>query len=166
MVVLGVAIVAMTIVVVVILAVAVLGLAMLAVAIFGLTILTAAILVGWAAAAFRVRRSAVPMLAVPLLVAAVAVSAALVATRRAVADRYAIVIGMDLAEGEEAVPVAAEIDERRLKRRLYPRDLREIDVSFDLLLCRGTAWLARMTSRSAFLSGAKPRRFRVLRRKA
>ena len=39
-------------------------------------------------------------------------------------------------------------------------------------LCHGgqtpgcTAWLARMTSRSAFLSGAKPRRFRVLRRKA
>ena len=41
---------------------------------------------------------------------------------------------MDLAEGEEAVPVAAEIDEGGLQRRFYPRDLGEIDVSFDLLL--------------------------------
>ena len=43
---------------------------------------------------------------------------------------------MDLAEGEEAVPVAAVVDERRLQRRLYPGDLGEIDVAFELALIR------------------------------
>jgi hypothetical protein len=146
-------------------------------------------------------------LATPMLSAPAALSVtlwALVRKRRSVADRNAIVIGVNLAEGEEAVAVAAEIDEGRLERGLYPRDFREIDVSFDLLLggsleiefietvavenddpgflrmrridkhafCHGgrtpgrAAWPARMTSRNAFLSDAKPRRFRVLRRKA
>jgi len=41
---------------------------------------------------------------------------------------------MDLGEGEEAVPVAAVIDEGRLQRRLDPRHLGEIDVSGDLPL--------------------------------
>ena len=49
-----------------------------------------------------------------------------------VIDRDLIVVGMDFAEGQEAVPVAAEIDECRLQRRLYPRYFREIDVAFDL----------------------------------
>ena len=40
-----------------------------------------------------------------------------------------IVVGMDFGEGEEAVAVAAVIDERRLQRRLDPRYLGEIDVS-------------------------------------
>jgi hypothetical protein len=36
---------------------------------------------------------------------------------------------MDFAEGEEAVAVAAIFDEGGLKRRLYARHLREIDIS-------------------------------------
>ncbi len=40
---------------------------------------------------------------------------------------------MDLAESEEAVPVAAEIDEGGLERGFYPRYFREVDVSLDLL---------------------------------
>ena len=43
--------------------------------------------------------------------------------RVAILLRDLVVVGMDLVEGEEAVPVAAEIDERRLKRRFDPRDL-------------------------------------------
>src|SRR6185312_13209906 len=34
-----------------------------------------------------------------------------------------VIVGMDFREGEEAVTVAAEIDERRLQRRFDPRDL-------------------------------------------
>ena len=34
-----------------------------------------------------------------------------------------IIIGMDFAEGEKAVAVAAIVDERRLKRRFDPRNL-------------------------------------------
>ena len=40
---------------------------------------------------------------------------------------------MDFGEGEEAVAVAAVIDERRLQRRLDPGYLGEIDVSSELL---------------------------------
>ncbi len=36
---------------------------------------------------------------------------------------YLVVIGMDFAEGEKAVAVAAIVDERRLKRRFDPRNL-------------------------------------------
>ena len=41
---------------------------------------------------------------------------------------------MDFREGEEAVPVAAVVDEGRLERRLYPRDFREVDVAGELAL--------------------------------
>ncbi len=41
---------------------------------------------------------------------------------------------MDFAEGEEAVAIAAEVDERRLQRRFYPGDFGEIDIAFDLLV--------------------------------
>ena len=34
-----------------------------------------------------------------------------------------VIIGMDFAEGQEAVAIAAIIDERRLKRRFDPRNL-------------------------------------------
>ena len=57
-------------------------------------------------------------------------------TAIAVADRYPVVVRVDLAEGEEAVPVPAIFDKRRLQRRLDPRYLREIDVSFYLLFGR------------------------------
>ena len=49
--------------------------------------------------------------------------------RLPVGDRDLIVIGMDFAEGEEAVAVAAVIDERGLQRRLDARHFRQIDVA-------------------------------------
>ena len=52
--------------------------------------------------------------------------------RLPVGDRNLIIIRMDFAEGEKAVAVAAILDEGRLQRRLYPRDLGEIDVAAQL----------------------------------
>ena len=49
-----------------------------------------------------------------------------------VGDRDLIVVRMDFAEGEEAVPIAAVFDERGLQAGLYPDDLGEIDVAFEL----------------------------------
>ena len=49
--------------------------------------------------------------------------------RLPVGDRNLIVVGMDFGEGQEAVAVAAVIDERRLQRRFDARDLGEIDVT-------------------------------------
>src|SRR6185437_10797690 len=49
-----------------------------------------------------------------------------------VGDRDLIVIGMDFAEGEEAVAVAAIFDEGGLQRRLHARDLGEIDIAAQL----------------------------------
>jgi hypothetical protein len=37
---------------------------------------------------------------------------------------------VNFAEGEETVAVAAILDERRLERRFYAGDPREVDVSF------------------------------------
>jgi hypothetical protein len=45
-----------------------------------------------------------------------------------------VIVRVDFAEGEEAVPVAAEIDERGLQARLYPGNLGEVDVALDLLV--------------------------------
>ena len=52
--------------------------------------------------------------------------------RLPVGDRDLIVVGMDFAEGQEAVAIAAVVDEGGLQRRLYPRDLGEIDVAAQL----------------------------------
>jgi hypothetical protein len=49
--------------------------------------------------------------------------------RLPVRDGDLVVVGVDLREGEEAVPVPAVVHEGRLERRLYPRDLREVDVA-------------------------------------
>jgi hypothetical protein len=54
--------------------------------------------------------------------------------RLPVGDRYLVVVGMDFAEGKEAVTVPAIFDEGSLERRFYAGDPREIDVSFELLL--------------------------------
>jgi len=54
-----------------------------------------------------------------------------------VGDRDLIIVGMDFAEGEEAVAVAAIFDEGRLQRRLYPRDLGEVDIAAQLLALGG-----------------------------
>ena len=45
-----------------------------------------------------------------------------------------IVVGMDFAEGKEAVAVTAEVDESCLQRRFDPGYLGEIDIAFDLLV--------------------------------
>ena len=57
--------------------------------------------------------------------------------RLTVGDRDLIVIRMDFAERQEAVAVAAIFDERRLQRRLYARDLGEIDIATELFALRG-----------------------------
>jgi len=53
--------------------------------------------------------------------------------RLTVGDRDLVVVGMDFAEGQEAVPVAAILDEGGLQRRLYARDLGEVNVAAQLL---------------------------------
>ena len=50
-----------------------------------------------------------------------------------VGDRNLVIVGMDFAEGEEAVAVAAIFDEGRLQRRFNARDLGEVDVAAQLL---------------------------------
>ncbi|WP_275451369.1 MULTISPECIES: hypothetical protein [Bradyrhizobium] len=52
--------------------------------------------------------------------------------RLTVGDRDLVVVGMDFAEGQEAVPVAAILDEGSLQRRLYARDLGEVNVAAQL----------------------------------
>ncbi len=52
--------------------------------------------------------------------------------RLPVGDRDLIVVGMNFAEGQEAVAVAAVVDERRLQRRFDARNLGEIDVAAEL----------------------------------
>jgi hypothetical protein len=56
--------------------------------------------------------------------------------RLTIGDRDLIIVGMDFAEGEKAVAVAAIFDEGRLQRRFDARDLGKIDVAAKLLaLC-------------------------------
>jgi len=57
--------------------------------------------------------------------------------RLAIGDRNLIIVRMNFAEGEKAVPVAAIFDEGGLQRRLYARDLGEIDVSTKLFALGG-----------------------------
>src|SRR5712691_436581 len=52
--------------------------------------------------------------------------------RLPVGDRNLIIVGMDFGKRQEAVPVAAVIDERRLQRGFNPGDLGEIDVTAKL----------------------------------
>ncbi len=47
-----------------------------------------------------------------------------------------VVVRMDFAEGEEAVAVAAILDECRLERRLHANHLGEVDISLELPLRR------------------------------
>jgi hypothetical protein len=57
--------------------------------------------------------------------------------RLTVGDRNLIIVGMDFAEGQKAMTVAAVFDEGSLQRRLYARDLGEIDVSTQLFALGG-----------------------------
>jgi len=57
--------------------------------------------------------------------------------RLPVGDRDLVIVGMDFAEGQEAVAVAAIFDEGRLQRRLYARDLGEVDIAAQLFALGG-----------------------------
>jgi hypothetical protein len=57
--------------------------------------------------------------------------------RLPVGDRDLVIIGMDFAEGQEAVAVAAILDEGSLQRRFDPGDFGEIDVAAKLLTLGG-----------------------------
>jgi len=57
--------------------------------------------------------------------------------RLTVSNRNLIIVRMNFAEGEEAVAIAAILDERRLQRRFYARDLGEVDVAAQLLALGG-----------------------------
>ncbi|WP_312015748.1 hypothetical protein [Bradyrhizobium liaoningense] len=57
--------------------------------------------------------------------------------RLPVGDRDLVIVGMDFAEGEEAVAVAAIFNKGGLERRLHPGDLGEVDIPAQLLALRG-----------------------------
>ncbi len=54
-----------------------------------------------------------------------------------VGDGDLIVVGVNFAEGQEPMTVPAVIDKCGLQRRFDANDFGEVDVAFDLLLCRG-----------------------------
>ena len=53
--------------------------------------------------------------------------------RLPVGDRNLIVVRMNFRESKETMAVSAILYESGLKRRFYPRDPGEIDISFELL---------------------------------
>ena len=57
--------------------------------------------------------------------------------RLTVGDRDLVIVGMDFAECQETVAVAAIFDEGRLQRRLYARDLGEINIAAQLFALGG-----------------------------
>ena len=78
-----------------------------------------------------------PVAAARLVVVGFGVQALLLGDQPfAVGDGDLIVVGMDFREGQEAVAVAAILDERRLQRRLDADDLGEIDVALEGLAAR------------------------------
>src|ERR1700709_2495571 len=57
--------------------------------------------------------------------------------RLTVGDRNLVIVGMDFAESQAAVAIAAIFDERGLQRRLYACDLGEVDIAAQLLALGG-----------------------------
>jgi hypothetical protein len=57
--------------------------------------------------------------------------------RLPVGDRDLILVGLDFAEGEEAVAIAAVVDESGLQRRLDARHLGQIDIAAKLFTVGG-----------------------------
>jgi hypothetical protein len=57
--------------------------------------------------------------------------------RLAIGDRNLVIIGVDFAEGQKTVTIAAIFDEGGLQRRLYARNFGEIDVAAKLLALGG-----------------------------
>src|SRR3546814_2625953 len=51
--------------------------------------------------------------------------------------RNLVIVGVDFAEGQKAVAVAAIFDERRLQRRFDTGDLGQIDIALELLMLCG-----------------------------
>jgi len=54
-----------------------------------------------------------------------------------VGDRDLIIVRMDFAEGEKAVPVTAVFDEGGLQRRFYARDFGKVDIAAQLFALGG-----------------------------
>lgn len=50
-----------------------------------------------------------------------------------IGDGYLVIVGMDFAEGQKAVAIAAVLNEGRLQRWFDARDFREVDVAAQLL---------------------------------
>ena len=91
-----------------------------------------------AAARIAVTRTAAVAGAVLALFLGLAVGAFLGLDQRlTVGDRDLIVVGMDFAEGEEAVAIATIFNEGRLERRLYASNLGEVDITAQLLAVGG-----------------------------
>ena len=82
-----------------------------------------------AATAGAAGRAAAALLALAVLLG---VAGLLLEERLPVGEGDLVVVGVDLVEGQEAVAVAAVLDEGRLERRLHPGDLGEIDVAAQL----------------------------------
>ncbi len=70
-----------------------------------------------------------PRAAIVLVVGGALRAAFFVDQRLPVGDRDLVVIRMNFAESEEAVAVAAVIDESGLQRRLNARHFRQIDIA-------------------------------------
>ena len=79
-----------------------------------------------------VAASAPSRAAVSLCVGSALVALFLRDQRLPVGDRDLVVVGMDFRERQEAVTVAAVVDERRLQRRLYAGDFGEVDITAKL----------------------------------
>nr|WP_283805684.1 hypothetical protein [Bradyrhizobium liaoningense] len=91
-----------------------------------------------AAAGVAVARTAAAVRAVLALFLGLAMGLFLGLDQRLpVGDRNLIIVGMDFAEGEEAVAIAAIFDEGGLERGFDPCDLGEVDVPAQLLALRG-----------------------------
>src|SRR5690606_18982472 len=94
-----------------------------------------AILVVRIAAGFRgsAVRAVGAVRTVPVRVVAVILVVIVREQALAVGDRDPVIIGVDVVERQETVPVAAILDEGGLERRLHPRDLAEIDIALEAL---------------------------------
>nr|WP_311979932.1 hypothetical protein [Bradyrhizobium diazoefficiens] len=91
-----------------------------------------------AAAGIAVARAAAAVGAVLALFLGLAMGLLLGLDQRLpVGDRDLVIVGMDFAEGEEAVAVTAIFDESGLERGFDPGDLGEVDISAQLLALRG-----------------------------
>ena len=91
-----------------------------------------------AAAGIAVTRAAAAVRAVLALFLGLAMGLFLGLDQRLpVGNRDLVVVGMDFAEGEEAVAVAAIFDEGGLERGFDPCDLGEVDIPAQLLALRG-----------------------------